>query len=166
MLELVTWPDPILEQKAEPVTEFNKELEELVNKMIETMTAHGGIGLAAPQIGISKRIIVMYNYLSGMEGREYHKALINPTIEVVDDTPWFCNEGCLSFPKVKIGTRRPMVVKVTYQDIEGNSHTEEWWRLASTCVQHELDHLDGKTFLDFAGDFKRGIIEKRLKGTK
>jgi peptide deformylase len=164
MLKIVKWPDPILEQAAGPVTEFDKELEELVNEMFETMYAHDGLGLAAPQVGVSKSIFVIDFQVEGKRG-----VLINPVItgfSLNDGKMVEPEEGCLSLPDVLVKTKRYKDVGVEYQTVDGKPGYEIFKDLSSIAVQHEIDHLKGYTILGFMSEVKRNLTEKKLKKRK
>jgi peptide deformylase len=141
---IVKFPDPILQKKAEPVTEFNEELEELVEDMFESMYEAQGIGLAAPQIGVSKRITVID--LSNKAKPEDKLVLINPEITFTEGKQ-FSEEGCLSLPEIREKVKRAAKVKVRAQNIKGEWFETEGEELLARCFLHEIDHLDGILFL-------------------
>ena len=160
MFEVVKWPDPILKKVASEVTEFDSgELGELTQNMTRVMCAKGAIGLAAPQIGISKRIFVMLK--PGNPG-VVPVVFINPKIIGATGGIQTSIEGCLSFPNVTVSVSRAKNIIVSYFDIFGKGSLTDLQNLSSICFQHELDHLDGKTFLDYVSPFKRTILERKM----
>lgn len=159
MLEIVKWPDPILERKTDFVTNFDKKLQLLVNQMMETMRASNGVGLAAPQVGVSKSILVM-DSVSG----NFDCAMINPQIVWADGKLLNVKEGCLSFPDLEIPTQRFQTIEVDYFLPSGEPMKERFMGTRSVIIQHEVDHLEGRTFLEFTSEVTRRIIERKLKG--
>lgn len=163
--KIITYPNPILRKKAEPVTEFDDKLEELVKDMMETMFDAPGAGLAANQIGVSKQIIVVNTSEPVEEGEEEKKeamALINPQIldgegEQVDV------EGCLSVREYTSKVKRLKKITVRAQDINGESEDFEAEDFFARVIQHECDHLEGKLFIDRISSLKRTLYKKRLK---
>lgn len=178
-LKIHTYPDPVLKKIAVPVEadEFNDELKELCYNMLFTMYHAPGIGLAAPQIGISKRIFVMdIDYereekeladgettyeLSGFKPMIF----INPVISDKEGEITY-QEGCLSLPGVFEDVKRFEKCKVNFQDVEGNHHAIEAEELRSICIQHENDHLDGKVFIERLSMLKRNFYSKKLTKEK
>jgi len=142
MKQLVTYPDPVLSKKAGRVVKFNSQLRELIKNMIETMDLEGGIGLAAPQIGVSKQVIVI------KDSRET-RALINPVLTWFSKELSPSKEGCLSCPDLWKTVMRHNSVTVQFQRIDGGKATCKFTDLESCCVQHEIDHLQGKTLYDY-----------------
>lgn len=162
--DIVIFPDDRLRAPTKKVTEFDDQLKALVQDMFDSMYYYDGIGLAAPQIGVSKRLVVIDIPDSDEQGNvlEHHqKVLVNPEITfkegLVDSS-----EGCLSVPETNETVQRAERIKFKYQDLEGNEHEEEADGLWAICVQHELDHLSGHLFIDYLGTFKRDRIKKRL----
>ena len=149
------YPDPVLTLKAENVETFDDDLKEIINNMRLTMQVAGGVGLAAPQVGISKRIAIISH-----ENREY--ILINP--ELVEysgnDTK---EEGCLSFPKIFAQVTRSYSIKVKTNDVNGEIKFIEAEDYLARAFLHEMDHLDGKLFIDHISALKRGMIRKKMK---
>ncbi len=171
LLDIVTYPDPVLKKIATSVTDFGPELEELCQNMILTMYNAPGIGLAAPQIGISKRIFVLdvdYNRKAVDENEEQFeisnlnpKIFINPIIkEPVGETTY--QEGCLSVPDVFEDVVRHETISVEYQDAQGNTHEDKVDGLLSICIQHENDHLDGIVFIEKLSALKLNYYRKKL----
>jgi peptide deformylase len=157
---IVKFPDPILQQKAEPVTEFNQELETLVEDMFESMYDAQGIGLAAPQIGVSKRITVID--LSNKAKPEDKLVLINPEITFTEGKQ-FSEEGCLSLPEVREKVKRAAKVKVRAQNVKGEWFETEGEELLARCFLHEIDHLDGILFLFRLSLLKRDLLLRKIR---
>ncbi|MEM9221536.1 MAG: peptide deformylase [Pseudomonadota bacterium] len=141
--EILEYPDPILHQSAAPVTEFAADLEGLVDDLADTMEAHNAIGLSAPQLGKLLRVMI----INPKELDDDPLVLINPTI--LEKSLWgFVQESCLSVPGIVGSVMRATKIKVSAQDMLGSSFEEELSGMPAVCVQHELDHLDGKLFID------------------
>lgn len=158
--EIVKFPDPVLQQRAEPVTEFDADLRTLVDDMFESMYAAQGIGLAAPQVGISKRLTVLD--LSFKEKPEDKIVLVNPEI-IHREGKQYEEEGCLSLPDIRDKVRRAAKVKVRAQDLEGKWFEMEGEELLSRAFQHEIDHLDGILFIFRVSGLKRDLILRRIR---
>ena len=157
-LKILTFPDPRLRKIADPVIKFDKSLIMITNNMLETMYEEGGIGLAATQVDIHRRIVVM----DLSEKRNEPRIFINPEFEILDDKSLFsCEEGCLSIPGVKEEITRPDSIKAKWQDIEGNYIEDEPKGLLAVCYQHEIDHLEGKLLVDYLSPLKRDRIRKK-----
>jgi peptide deformylase len=159
-LSIVKYGDPILTREAESVTEFNGELSALVENMFETMYAAGGVGLAAPQVALSRQLFVMD--CSGAKDPAERIVCINPRIVETRGTI-LSEEGCLSFPGIYFEVERPEIVTVSAQNVDGREFTIETRGLAARCVLHETDHLYGKVFLDYLSPLKRDLIKRRIK---
>jgi len=160
ILSIFKYPDPILRKKAGPVTEFGPELEELVSNMAETMYNAPGVGLAAPQIGLSKQVIV-YD-VSPEEERGTPTALINPKITEAEGEE-IGEEGCLSVREFCAQVKRAARIVIEAQDIEGNPLTIEVEDWPARVIQHEIDHLNGVLFIDHLSSLKRSLYKKKLK---
>jgi peptide deformylase len=158
--EIVKYPDPVLECETEPVTEFNDELRQFVDDMFESMYAAKGIGLAAPQVGVSKRLTVID--LSFKERPEDRIILINPEI-VLREGKQYEEEGCLSLPEIREKVSRAAKVKVRAQDLDGNWFEMEGTELLARAFQHEIDHLDGILFFRRMSALKRDLILRRIR---
>jgi len=158
--EIVKYPDPVLERPGEPVTEFNDELRALVDDMFESMYEAKGIGLAAPQIGLSKRLTVID--LSFKEKPEDKIVLINPEI-VFRAGKQHEEEGCLSLPEIREKVTRAAKVKVRAQDLEGKWFEMEGEELLARAFQHEIDHLDGILFFRRVSALKRDLILRKIR---
>jgi peptide deformylase len=159
-LKIVKYPEPVLEKPGEPVTEFNDELREFVAEMFETMYAAKGIGLAAPQVAVSKRITVI-DLSSGKEP-EQKLVLINPEI-IAREGKQYEEEGCLSFPEIHEKVQRAGKVTVRAQDEFGKWFEMDGEELLSRALQHEIDHLDGVLFIFRMSGLKRDMILRRIR---
>ena len=157
-LHILTFPDPRLRTVAIPVKKFDKSLEKLVSEMLETMYEENGIGLAATQVDYHERIIV----IDISEERNEPKIFINPEFKILNDKSLLSfTEGCLSVPGVSEEIVRPDSIVLTWQDIEGKRFTEEPSGLLTVCIQHEIDHLEGKLMVDYLSPLKRDRIRKK-----
>jgi peptide deformylase len=157
---IVKFPDPILQRPAQPVTAFDEDLRKLVDDMFESMYAAHGIGLAAPQIGIPKRLTVID--LSFQKTPEDKIVLINPEVvskqgKIVED------EGCLSLPDIREKVARAAKVKIRAQDVEGNWIERDADDLLSRAFQHEIDHLDGVLFIFRISALKRDFVLRKIR---
>ena len=159
LLSILEFPDPRLRTVAEPVTVFDDALSQLVDDMFETMYDAPGIGLAATQVDVHKQVIV----IDVSEDRDQPLVFINPEVEVLDPELGEYDEGCLSVPGFYETVQRPQRVRVTAQDRSGESFTLEPEGLLAVCIQHEMDHLDGKLFVDYLSSLKRTRIRKKLE---
>jgi peptide deformylase len=158
--EVVKYPDPILAKRGERVTEFTPELEKLVNEMFDSMYAAQGIGLAAPQISISKQITVID--VSFNERPEDKLALINP--EILDRAgKQVEEEGCLSLPDIREKVQRAAWVKVRAQNVKGEFFEVEGEELLARALQHEIDHLHGVLFIDHLSRLKQDLVRRRIR---
>ncbi len=158
--KIVKYPDPILQRRADPVTEFNDELRTLVDDMFESMYAAQGIGLAAPQIGIGKRLTVID--LSNKAKPEDKIVLINPEI-VLHEGKQIEEEGCLSLPDIREKVKRSARVAVRAQNAHGEWFEMEGNELLARAFQHEIDHLDGILFIFRVSALKRDFILRRIR---
>jgi peptide deformylase len=159
-LEIVKYPDPVLERPTERVTEFNDELRKFVDDMFESMYAAKGIGLAAPQVGVSKRLTVID--LSFKERPEEKIVLVNPEI-VLREGKQYEEEGCLSLPEIREKVSRAAKVKVRAQDVNGEWFEMEGTELLARAFQHEIDHLDGILFFRRVSALKRDLILRKIR---
>jgi peptide deformylase len=159
-MEIVKYPDPVLEQKAEPVTEFDDKLAQFVEDMFESMYAAKGIGLAAPQVGVSKRITIID--LSFKEDSKDRIVLINPEI-ITREGKQYEEEGCLSLPDIREKVSRAAKVTVRAQDVKGEWFEMDGEELLSRAFQHEIDHLDGVLFFRRVSALKRDLILRRIR---
>ena len=158
--EVVKYPDSVLTRPAEAVTDFNDELAQLVEEMFDSMYAAQGIGLAAPQINIAKRITVID--VSFKERPEEKIALINPVI-LDRKGKQIEEEGCLSLPEIREKVQRSAWVKVRAQNVKGETFEVEGAELLARALQHEIDHLDGILFIDHLSRLKRDLVQRRIK---
>ncbi len=154
------WPNPVLTKSTIPVTEFDDDLKTLTFSMRIKMQKLNGIGLAAPQIGNNKSIIVV-------NADDFVEELINPEITHYSEDKSWDIEQCLSFPGVHVRVERPNKITVQYQDTNGEFMSKELEGLAARCVQHEVDHLKGITLLDYVdGRMKKDVITRKMKKLK
>ena len=162
LLPILEAPHPLLKAKAEPVDAGDPTLRRLADDMLETMYAAPGIGLAAPQVGVLKRLFVA-DLADKKKGEEPAPIiLLNPEIGWQSDEEVALEEGCLSLPGQFADVLRPRAVRVRYQDLEGAAREIEAEGLLARCLQHELDHLDGVLFIDRISVLKRGMIMRKL----
>ena len=159
-LTIVKYPDPILQQPGEPVTEFNDELRQLIADMFESMYAGQGVGLAAPQVGVSKRIVVID--LSGGKDPETKIVLVNPEI-ISSEGKQYGEEGCLSFPEIRERVSRAAKVRVRAQDGYGKWFEQDGEELLARCFQHEIDHVDGIVMLFRMSPLKRNLNQRKIR---
>lgn len=158
-------PDPRLKKVCESLPDVSDRIRALAEDMLETMYDAPGIGLAAPQIGVLDRIIVMDCVKDDNEDPN-PMVLINPEIIATSDEKNVYEEGCLSIPDQFAEVTRPKQVQVRWMDLNGAEQTQEFDGLWSTCVQHEIDHLDGKLFIDYLGAMKRQMITRKMQKLK
>jgi peptide deformylase len=158
--EIIKLPDKRLRLKSEPVKQIDASIRELVDDMFETMYAAPGIGLAAIQVGVAKRVVTMD--LSKKEGDHKPQVFINPEITWKSDESGTYEEGCLSIPEYYEEVERPAEVKVKYLDIDGKPHEVKAKGLLATCLQHEIDHTNGVLFIDHLSRLKRNLVIKKF----
>ena len=161
---ILTEPNTLLRQVSQPVEQVGKPEKELMNDMLETMYAANGIGLAAIQIGVPKRIIVMD--LSKEENKKLPMYFVNPVITKKNNEKTTYEEGCLSVPNQFAEIDRPSKCEVEYLDYNGNKQNLQAESLLATCIQHEIDHLEGILFIDYLSKLKKAIIVKKLSKQK
>ncbi len=159
-LEIRKYPDPVLARKAAPVTEITPAIRELAAEMAEAMYANQGVGLAAPQVGESIRLVVID--LTGPEKREGLVTLVNPVVAAASGEQED-EEGCLSVRDYRTNVRRAACVTVKALDLDGREMEIEADGLYAVCLQHEIDHLDGVLFIDRISRLKRAMYDKRVK---
>ena len=159
LLKILEFPDPRLRTVAEPVSAIDGCVVQLVDDMLETMYAAPGIGLAATQVNIHRRILVM----DVSEDKDSPMTFVNPEIEIINSELGEFSEGCLSVPGFFEIVNRPRRIRVTYLSLNGNEEIAELEGLEAICLQHEIDHLDGKLFVDYISPLKRGLIRKKLQ---
>ena len=156
LLSILTYPDSRLREKAQPVDAVDPQVRALVDDMVETMYSAKGIGLAATQVGVARRVVVMD---LSPEHDQLH-VLINPTITARDGVQVY-EEGCLSVPEVYEEVERAERITVTYLDRDGQAQQMDADGLLAVCVQHEIDHLDGKLFVDYLSRLKQDRLRKK-----
>jgi peptide deformylase len=161
--DILIHPDPRLKKPCEPVAEVTAELAQLAADMLETMYDAPGVGLAAPQVGVMKRILVMDCI---KEGPPEPMVLINPAVTWASEDLSSYEEGCLSIPDQYAEVKRPAQVKVRWTGLDGAEQERQFEGLWATCVQHEIDHLDGKLFIDYLGPLKRQMITRKMEKLK
>lgn len=160
-LEIILHPDPRLKKNCAPVEDLNDDLRELSDQMLKTMYAAPGIGLAAPQVGVLSRLIVLDCVKE--EGEQPRPLIMfNPEIVASSDEVSVYEEGCLSIPEQYAEVTRPSEVEVQWMDENGKAQREVFDGLWATCVQHEIDHLNGRLFIDYLGPMKRQMITRKM----
>lgn len=164
LLPIIVAPDPRLKTKAQPVAKVDAEVAKLMDDMLETMYAAPGVGLAAPQVGVSKRVIVIDAAEKDEEPRPLKMA--NPEIVWASDELQDYEEGCLSLPEFYEKVRRPAHVRVRYLDHQNEIREVEADGLLAVVIQHEMDHLAGKLFVDHVSSLKRNMILRKLTKSK
>ena len=164
LLPILVAPDPRLKKVSEPVKAVDERIRTLMDDMLETMYQAPGIGLAAPQVGELKRIIVLDIAREGEEPQPLR--LVNPEVVWVSDDDAVYNEGCLSVPEHYADVARPAQCRVRYLDHEGKAKEIEAEGLLATCLQHEIDHLEGVLFIDHLTSLKRNMILRKLLKAK
>ena len=158
-LKILKFPDPRLRTVAKRVTKFDKSLETLAKDMLEIMYKDNGIGLAATQVDRHIRLIVM----DLSDARDEPMYFVNPEYKILDEHSLFSfEEGCLSVPGFNETISRPDKIDLTFQDLKGNLHHEQPDGLLTVCIQHEMDHLEGKLMVDYISPIKRDRIRKKL----
>ncbi|MBP7952193.1 MAG: peptide deformylase [Sphingorhabdus sp.] len=176
ILHILEVPDPRLKVVSHPVTVFDEDLRKLVDDMFETMYDAPGIGLAAIQVGVAKRVLVIdlqepapHDHADGETCGHDHGVIRNPRVfinpEILDpseDTAVY-NEGCLSVPDQYADVDRPAKIRARWQDLDGKIHEEAMDGLMATCLQHEMDHLEGILFIDHLSRLKRQMVLKKLE---
>ncbi len=161
--DILIHPDPRLKKPCDPVASVTSEISDLARDMLETMYDAPGIGLAAPQVGVMSRVIVMDCI---KEGVPQPMVLINPLVVWSSEDLTTYEEGCLSIPDQYAEVKRPGAVKVQWLELNGQMTERLFEGLWSTCVQHEIDHLDGKLFIDYLGPLKRQMITRKMEKLK
>ena len=162
--KIVTLPDAVLRQMSTPVTGVDNSIRSLMDDMLETMYDAPGIGLAAIQVGVPKRVIVMD--LAGKDEEPQPRYFVNPEILWASEELASYNEGCLSVPEIYDDVERPAKIRVRYLDYDGSQKEVEADGLLATCLQHEMDHLKGVLFIDHLSMLKRGMIVRKLTKAK
>ena len=161
-LKILIFPNPKLRKVAKKVDKFDKSLEMLSKSMLKTMYEAEGIGLAATQVDIHIRLVVM----DLSEERNEPRVFVNPEYTILDKSPFTYEEGCLSIPGFNEEISRPSKILLKWQDLKGNFHEEKPDGIFTVCAQHEIDHLDGKLFVDYLSPIKRDRIRKKLENRR
>lgn len=159
VLNILEFPDPRLRTVAKPVDEVDDGVRSLIDDLLETMYEASGIGLAATQVNVHRRVLVM----DVSEGRDQPQAFINPEVSVLDETLGGYDEGCLSVPGFYEEINRPRRILVRALDRDGKPFERELEGIAAVCLQHEVDHLDGRLFVDYVSPLKRQRIRRKLE---
>ena len=162
--KILTIPDPILRKISQPVNKVDKEIKNLMDDMLETMYGAPGIGLAAVQIGILKRVIVID--LSKENEKKNPIFIVNPEIIFKSDDLVSYEEGCLSIPNQFAEIKRPNTCKIKFLNYEGEQKELKADGLLATCIQHEIDHINGVLFIDYLSKLKKDLIIKKVKKQK
>jgi len=163
--DILIHPDPRLKKAADPVTEITTDVLKLAEDMLETMYEAPGIGLAAPQVGVGARMFVM-DCVKEEDAPPKPMVLINPEITWSSEDLNVYEEGCLSIPEMYGDVERPASVQVSWTGVDGAAREEEFGGLWATCVQHEIDHLDGKLFIDYLTAMRRQMITRKMMKLK
>jgi len=161
-LKILIFPDPKLRKVAKKIDKFDKSLEMLSKNMLTTMYEAEGIGLAATQVDIHIRLVVM----DLSEERNEPRVFVNPEYTILDKSPFTYEEGCLSIPGFNEEISRPSKILLKWQDLQGKFHEEKPDGIFTVCAQHEIDHLDGKLFVDYLSPIKRDRIRKKLENRR
>ncbi|MEM6635958.1 MAG: peptide deformylase [Pseudomonadota bacterium] len=161
ILPILIHPDPRLKKMAAPVDKPSDELRRLAEDMLETMYDAPGIGLAAPQVGVPVRLLVM-DCKNEDDAPPKPMVLLNPSVVWRSEAMSTYEEGCLSIPEQYADVERPEEVEVSWMDLDGAQNSQRFEGLWATCVQHEIDHLDGKLFIDYLGPLKRQMITRKM----
>ena len=164
-LVVLTAPDPRLKVKAKPVDEVTDDIRQLMDDMVETLYAEDAVGLAATQVGVDKRVIVMDVNWTGDDDRQTYR-MANPEILWLSDDLDTIEEACLSVPEQRVKVSRPAAARIRYLDEHNQRHEIDADGLLAKCVQHEIDHLNGKLIFDHASKIRRDIILKKLTRLK
>jgi peptide deformylase len=163
LLPIINLPDPLLRQISTPVERFDDDLRRLIADMFETMYDAPGVGLAAVQVGLTRRLLTVD--VADDDETPNPLAMINPEILYLSTTVKSHEEGCLSVPDTRLEIERPAVVRVRYFDGDGKQHELEADGLLATAIQHEYDHLEGKLIVDFMSKLRRDMVIRKLKKT-
>ena len=162
--KIITVPDALLKKISKPIENIGENEKKLIKDLFETMYDSKGIGLAAVQVGILRRILVID--VSSHDEKKKPMSFINPIIKSVSKEMSVYEEGCLSIPDTFIEIERPKICEVEYIDINGKIKTKEFDGLLSTCLQHEINHLDGKLIIDHLSKLKKDMIIKKISKLK
>ena len=162
---IILHPDPRLKKVCDPVSDLSDDLRRLADDMLETMYDAPGIGLAAPQVGVMSRLIVL-DCEKNEDADPRPTVMFNPEVKAASDERSVYEEGCLSIPDQYADVERPSEVTVTWLDRDGRLQEDTFDGLWATCVQHEIDHLNGKLFIDYLGPMKRQMITRKMQKLK
>jgi peptide deformylase len=162
-LTLRFYGDPILRRQMPAVEVYDDRLREFAEAMVETMHRESGVGLAAPQVGVERRVLVALQMDSPDDDDAKPIVMVNPEITARSHDTWVFEEGCLSIPGIRGDVTRPETVTVRYRDVDGREHTIEATGMFGRVVQHEIDHLDGKLFIDYLSFGQKTLLKPRLK---
>ncbi len=160
IMPIIQLPDPVLRKSSEPIERVDADLDRLVGDMLETMYDAPGIGLAGIQVGVPRRVLVVD--VSKDEDERHPQVFINPEILDSSDARATYEEGCLSIPDYYAEVERPATVRVSHLDREGKERVTEAEGLLATCLQHEIDHLNGILFIDYISKLKRDMVVKKF----
>lgn len=163
---VVVYGDPVLRKVAKPIEKNYEGLSEIIENMWETMYQSEGVGLAAPQIGLSIRLFIIDATIAADEEpelKDFKKVFINPEIMKISGDEWEMNEGCLSIPEIREEIIRPDVVRLKYYDENFELHEEEFGGYAGRIIQHEYDHLEGVLFIDYLSQLKKRLLKNKLR---
>jgi peptide deformylase len=168
---IVAYGDPILRKVTRPIEKDEMDLKKLSEDLFETMYNASGVGLAAPQVGLTIRVFIVDGTAMN-EGEEeedkdpslegFKKMFINPQVLEESGEPWAFEEGCLSIPAIRGDVFRPERVRIRYRDLDWNEHEEEYGGTAARIIQHEYDHLEGKLFTDYLPTLKKQLLKRKL----
>lgn len=161
--DIVVWPDSRLREATQEITEITDEIRALYRDLADTMVAYSGVGIAAPQIGVAKKMFLVEAEVVGRPEGEDPVAFINPELTWKSDERDRAEEGCLSFPGIYVPIERPAQARIRALGIDGEMFETEGEGLLARALQHEFDHLTGKLFIDFVGPLKKKMIKRKLK---
>ena len=162
---VLQYPDPLLAKVSEPVAEINDDIRALAQDMLDTLTTVGGVGIAAPQIGVLKRVVIIdvSQEKNDPDLPQDFRVFVNPVVTVLDPRGHEENEGCLSVPELRAKVKRPRRVALDALDLDGNPVHIDGAGYYGACMQHETDHLDGKLFIDHISYLKRALYDKKMR---
>lgn len=163
MLKLRYYGDPILRRPASDVRSFDASLREIVDEMLEAMEREEGVGLAAPQVGLDLRLLVALAMREPGDEEAEPVVLVNPEIVDRSKDSWVYEEGCLSIPGIRGDVTRPLTIKVRYLDLEGQERALEAEGMFARILQHEIDHLEGKLFIDYLSTAAKTLLKPKLR---
>ena len=163
VMQLRYYGDPILRRRAAEVRVFDEELREEAEAMVETMFRENGVGLAAPQVGLDKRLLVALTMETPEDNEADPIVMVNPRVVHRSRETWLFEEGCLSIPGIRGNVTRPDRVTVEFQDLEGETYTVEAEAMFARILQHEIDHLDGRLFIDYLSAADKTLIKPQLR---